>query len=402
NAAVLKDINESHWAFKDVQSLVEKKVLSGYSDGSFKPDQAVTRAQAAKVISLAAGIKPLQPANSSYPDVAADHWAFGYIEALKKAGIIHGKGNGFYGPDESLTRGQMAKILAESFKLTTHSTNYFKDVKPGDWMFNYVMALRDSGITVGYSQDNTYRPADIVTRAQLAAFANRSMEWKATENTPSPNEIIAFGDSNTSGSYLPKEFPNYPDYNWPSLAGIVNAGVSGNTTASALKRFKQDVLDRTPSTVVMMFGLNDALIRADTKQPQVSEEQFEQNMTYMISQMKEKKIEVVLMTNLPVNETLYYQSQAAQNPTIKQLYASRGGLHAWEESYNDIIRKVARIQNVELIDNYLNAVKKAGGATDVLIAKSGLVDPLLGFHWTPRGHMMVAQSVQAHVQDTPK
>ncbi|WP_394121334.1 SGNH/GDSL hydrolase family protein [Planococcus donghaensis] len=230
----------------------------------------------------------------------------------------------------------------------------------------------------------------------MAAFANRAMEWKGGQ-VPS-GEIIAFGDSNTSGSYLPKEFPAYPDHNWPKLAGIANAGISGNTTASALKRFEQDVLDRNPSTVVMMFGLNDALIRPDTKEPQVSKAQFEKNISYMSAQMKEKDIEVVLMTNLPVIESIYYQSQAAQNPDIQKLYADKGGLREWEDSYNGIIRKVAKQQNVGLIDNYANAVQKAGSETDADLKKSGLIDPLLGFHWTPRGHMMVEYSVSRYLE----
>lgn len=396
----LKDVAKTHWAYEDIQSLLEKNVLNGYSNGTFKPEQDVTRAQAAKIISLAAGIKPLDPETASYPDVSTSHWAFGYIEALKKEGVIHGKGNGMYAPDDKLTRGQMAKILAEGFDLVGHSINYFTDVTAKEWMFTYVLALRDNGITVGYPEDNTYRPNGIVTRAQMAAFANRAMERKALQQPLLSDKVIGFGDSNTSGSYLPKEFPEYPNHNWPTLAGITNAGVSGNTTASALKRFKQDVLDQNPSTVVMMFGLNDALIRSDTKQPQVNKEQFEKNISQMTAQMVSKKINVVLMTNLPVNESLYYQSQAAQNPDMEKLYASKGGLHAWEDSYNDIIRKVAQQQGVELIDNYANAVQKAGGATDADIANSGLVDPLLGFHWTPRGHMMVAHSVNVRVPGT--
>ncbi|MGE6414530.1 S-layer homology domain-containing protein [Planococcus kocurii] len=399
-AAPLKDVAATHWAYHDIQSLLGKNVLTGYSNGTFKPEQDVTRAQAAKIIALAAGIEPLNPKTASYPDVATGHWAFGYIEALKKEGVIHGKGNGLYAPDDKLTRGQMAKILTEGFDLVGHSANSFTDVTTTDWMFTYVLALRDNGITVGYPEDNTYRPNGIVTRAQMAAFANRAMEWKALQQSALPGKVIGFGDSNTSGSYLPKEFPKYPNHNWPALAGITNAGVSGNTTASALKRFTQDVLDQQPSTVVMMFGLNDALMRADTKQPQVSKEQFEKNISQMTTQMVAKGITVVLMTNLPVNERVYYQSQAAQTPGIEKLYASKGGLHAWQDSYNDIIRKVAQQQGVELIDNYANAVQKAGGATDTDLANSGLVDPLLGFHWTPRGHMMVAHSVNVRVPGT--
>ena len=51
-------------------------------------------------------------------------------------------------------------------------------------------------------------------------------------------------------------------------------------------------------------------------------------------------------------------------------------------SYNEIIRKLAKQHKVQLIDNYANAVHKAGNASDSMLTKSGLIDPMLGFHWT--------------------
>ncbi|WKA50248.1 S-layer homology domain-containing protein [Planococcus liqunii] len=389
-AITFKDLQTSHWAYEDIQSLVGKKVLSGFSNDTFKPNENITRAQAAKVLSLAADIKPIQPESASFSDVSKGHWAFAYIEALKKQGIVDGKTDGTFGPDEVLTRGQMAKFLSASFKLEGTAAVQFRDVKETDWKYPYVMAMRVHGITVGYPEDNTYRPEEIVTRAQMAAFANRALLQKA--------KIIAFGDSNTSGSYLPREFPEYPNHSWPSLLAVKNAGVSGNTTENALKRLKTDVLDHKPNTVIMMFGLNDALIRSDTKKPQVDKVQFEQNLVNMIGQMKKQQIEVILMTNLPVHEETYYKAQSFANPDIRKLYADQGGIRAWENSYNDIIRKIARQQNLKLIDNYANAIQKAGTATDAGIAKSGLVDPLLGFHWTPRGHLMVEYSVRQYIK----
>lgn len=209
--------------------------------------------------------------------------------------------------------------------------------------------------------------------------------------------VIAFGDSNTSGSYLPREFPEYPNHNWPALVGAENEGISGNTTASAVKRFKSDVLDKRPSSVVMMFGINDALIRPDTKQPQISKIQFEKNITSMVALLKARKVKVILMTNLPVIESVYYNSQSVKNPDIEQLYASKGGLQAWEDSYNDIIRRVAKKYKVQLIDNYKNAVIKAGDESEYMLKQSGLIDPLLGIHWTPRGHSLVAYSVNHYL-----
>ncbi|KIL74849.1 SGNH/GDSL hydrolase family protein [Bacillus badius] len=237
----------------------------------------------------------------------------------------------------------------------------------------------------------------LVSGMAAAGLLISSVPFNIEAATTKTDRVVAFGDSNTSGSYLPKEFPKYPTHNWPNVAGVVNKGVSGNTTAQAIKRFKKDVLDLNPAAVVMMFGLNDALINSTTGQPQVSKAQFEKNLTSMVLQLKERHTQVILMTNLPVNEGVYYKYHSADNPKIREIYTNKGGLRKWENSYNDIIRKVAKTHKVQLVDNYANAVLKAGNATDTKISKSGLVDPLLGFHWTPKGHSMVAYSVNHYL-----
>ncbi|RJS59320.1 SGNH/GDSL hydrolase family protein [Bacillus sp. PK3_68] len=237
----------------------------------------------------------------------------------------------------------------------------------------------------------------LVSGIAAAGLLISGVSFNIEAATIKTDRVVAFGDSNTSGSYLPKEFPDYPDRNWPNVAGVINKGVSGNTTDQAIKRFKKDVLDLNPAVVVIMFGLNDALINPKTGQPQVSKAQFERNLASMVLQLKERPAKVILMTNLPVNEGVYYQFHSASNPKVRALYADKGGLRKWENSYNDVIRKVAKVHKVQLVDNYANAVLKAGNATDTKISKSGLVDPLLGFHWTPKGHSMVAYSVNYYL-----
>lgn len=166
----------------------------------------------------------------------------------------------------------------------------------------------------------------LVSGIAAAGLLISSVPFNAGAAVIKSNGVIAFGDSNTSGSYLPKEFPDYPNHNWPNVAGLVNKGVSGNTTDQAIKRFKKDVLDLHPAAVVIMLGLNDALINPKTGQPQVSKDQFERNLASMVLQLKERHTKVILMTNLPVNEGVYYQFHSASNPKVRALYADKGGL----------------------------------------------------------------------------
>ncbi|KAB7704242.1 SGNH/GDSL hydrolase family protein [Bacillus aerolatus] len=216
--------------------------------------------------------------------------------------------------------------------------------------------------------------------------------------------FIAFGDSNTSGSYFKDQYPEYQNNKWTDQVAaeyskgmetdVYNAGVSGDETNEGMARFKKEVLDLNPSAVSIMFGLNDALLLSNG-QPQVSKAQFEKNIKSMVTQLKAKDVKILLMTNPPVNEELYYNFYSTKN--LKQLYADKGGIRKWTNSYNDIVRKVAKDQKVQLIDNYANAIAKAGSETDSAISKSGLVDNLIGLHWSPKGNSMIAYSVKYYL-----
>ncbi|CAM3849016.1 GDSL-type esterase/lipase family protein [Aeromicrobium ponti] len=204
------------------------------------------------------------------------------------------------------------------------------------------------------------------------------------------SRFIGFGDSNTEGL----SFNTYGyDLNkrWVVLTGAINAGVSGNHTDQALKRFNSDVLAKNPDSVAIMFGINDGLLY-DNGKPMVDKVKFEKNLTYMVKELKARKVKVLLMTNIPVHQTLYYNMY----PEKKHLYADKGGIRLWMNSYNAIIRKVAKAEGVQLVDHYANAIHKAGGAQDGKLWASGLYDHS-GLHWSPRGHGMMAYSINYYL-----
>lgn len=195
---------------------------------------------------------------------------------------------------------------------------------------------------------------------------------------------VAFGDSNTAGTTLAAA--GYPlSLQWTIKTASFNAGVGGNTTAHAIKRFEHDVLYQNPKEAILMFGTNDAVL-LDDGEPKVSKKQFEENISYMVRQLKERNVKVVLMTSVPVIQTFFYERND------KELYNDKGGVRLWQNSYNEIVRRIAVKENVQLIDNYKNAIYKAGNATDGALNKSGLIDRT-GTHWSPRGAEMIAYSV---------
>ncbi|AZB43703.1 SGNH/GDSL hydrolase family protein [Bacillus sp. FJAT-42376] len=211
------------------------------------------------------------------------------------------------------------------------------------------------------------------------------------------HKAVAFGDSNTRGANFP--IRDYPENEkWVNLlnlskkgeAKIYNAGIAGETTEDARKRFKKDVLKRKPEVVFIMFGTNDAVILQNGK-PRVSKKRFENNLLYFINEIKKIGGRPVLITCLPIVEgngtdKLYYSR-------YEKIYYDAGkGARNWHNSYNDIVRKTAGREHLPLIDHWRNMVRTAGGDTDSDLIASGLIDPS-GNHMTPKGSRLLYEAI---------
>lgn len=212
--------------------------------------------------------------------------------------------------------------------------------------------------------------------------------------------IVAFGDSNTRGANW--TIRNYQDTaKWVNLVKstlpvndrqsfIHNAGIGGETTEDARKRFKSEVIKLKPDLVFIMFGTNDAVILPNGK-PKVGQARFKENLLYYVKEVKKAGGTPVLMTCLPIVEgngkdRLYYSRYP------KKLYAHTDGARNWHNSYNDITREVAFKNDVTLIDNWTKMVQFAGGDSDETLLKSGIIDPS-GNHMTPKGAELIYLSI---------
>ena len=105
------DVEEGTYVSEAVTVLSNLDILNGYTDGSFKPDAVVTRAEMAKIICEMLGYDKVSKSTTIFTDVPADHWASGYINAANAFGIIVGYGNGEFGPEDTVTYNQAAKMI---------------------------------------------------------------------------------------------------------------------------------------------------------------------------------------------------------------------------------------------------------------------------------------------------
>jgi hypothetical protein len=117
-------------------------------------------------------------ASAPFTDVATDHWACGHIKRLKELGITNGLGDGSYNPLGHVTRGQMAAFIVrakEGNPATDYCAggSLFPDVAIGSTFCTHIKRLRELNVTTGYA-DGTYGPDNLVTREQMAAFLSRA------------------------------------------------------------------------------------------------------------------------------------------------------------------------------------------------------------------------------------
>ncbi|TFE04077.1 S-layer homology domain-containing protein [Jeotgalibacillus salarius] len=141
-----------------------------------RPYEDVTRAQAAKMITASLGVEMATQEKSSFTDVTERYWAHDYITIMAERNIFGGYEDGTFDPQDTLTRVQAAKIIVNTFDLPFSESDRetgFKDVPADHWAAAYVNALVESDITTGTSQ-TTFEPEEDVTRYQLAAFIDRS------------------------------------------------------------------------------------------------------------------------------------------------------------------------------------------------------------------------------------
>ncbi len=168
------------WAADDIMEMVEFGILSGYEDGSFRPDGAVTRAEfVAMVVHTLEKLGQLTVnAGESFADTRS-HWAEEYISTAVSCGFVAGYDEDTFGPNENITREQMAVIIARAFDLSSASgqTAFSDTATISAWAYESVAAVVESGIMTGMD-GNLFAPQEKATRAQAATVIQRILRLK--------------------------------------------------------------------------------------------------------------------------------------------------------------------------------------------------------------------------------
>lgn len=177
HASSFKDVSEDSDHYEAITSLTERGIIKGFSDGTYRPYQEITRGQVAKIFSrLLDGEGKKESVFSDVPADYKDQELVLAVSELYHKGIMTGS-NGKMMPNKPITRQQMAKVLVEALSLQP-STAYPNNLQDLDYvpsnMRKYVLTLVQNGVT--RVDDGLYRPSEAVTRAQFASFVYRALE----------------------------------------------------------------------------------------------------------------------------------------------------------------------------------------------------------------------------------
>ena len=171
------DVPPDHWAYPFIEAIATAGLTAGFPDGTYRPDNPVTRGEMAvflkKGIHGGSYSPPTPDGSHPFSDISG-HWAEAWIEDLFDEGFTSGFPDGTYRPQNQVTRAEMAVFLKKAIhgsaytSPTPDGSHPFSDIA-GHWAEAWIEDLFDEGITSGFP-DGTYRPENQVTRAEMAVF----------------------------------------------------------------------------------------------------------------------------------------------------------------------------------------------------------------------------------------
>ncbi|MBU8905965.1 S-layer homology domain-containing protein [Desertibacillus haloalkaliphilus] len=169
------DIDSEHWAYGGVIALNDRHIITGFTDGSFQPGVSITRAQAATMLVRELGLDTENRPAPDFNDVRATSGYYDVIATVADEGLLTGKAEKTFAPNESLTRAEMAVIMQRAYNLVGETEEQFSDVNTEHWAHGAINTLAANDLAGGYP-DGTFGPSNEITRAEFSVLMYRVID----------------------------------------------------------------------------------------------------------------------------------------------------------------------------------------------------------------------------------
>ena len=172
-----KDI-QGHWAQNTINKWVDKGDISGYPDGTFRPNNMITRAEFVVLVNNAMGYT--KSGYAYFSDVPSHYWGKNAIQTGVAAGYISGDGNGIFRPNDPVTRQEAAAMISRILDLKQNESRayrYTDSYAISNWAKGVVGAVSEAGIMAGYP-DGSFGPNRVLTRAEAVLALDKTVNYK--------------------------------------------------------------------------------------------------------------------------------------------------------------------------------------------------------------------------------
>lgn len=182
------DVDSNHWAANDIAKLSNAGYINGYEDGSFAPSAFITRAEFVTIINKVKGAAVRS--YKTYPDVSSDAWYADQIDIAATAGFITGYDDGSIRPDACISRAEVAVVCYKAWNLSPEGQLSFTDSSSiGSWAQTQIATLVAKNVLSGY-EDGSFRPGEPITRAEVAKIVSRMMDMTTTAAQTTNSTVV--------------------------------------------------------------------------------------------------------------------------------------------------------------------------------------------------------------------
>jgi hypothetical protein len=185
--AIFADVPNSFWAYGDIENLNGLGYVSGYPDGTFEPNNNITRAEFVTIMDNVLKLTPNAMQITTFSDVNASDWYYQSVQAAVYAGIVRGNGDGSFQPNAPISRQEAAAILVQALgnagaaeTLMNAQTGFTDDSSIAAWARGFVSEASKIGLIKGYT-DNTFAPQQDATRAEACVMIDNFLTLQGNQ-----------------------------------------------------------------------------------------------------------------------------------------------------------------------------------------------------------------------------
>lgn len=227
---------QTHWASQVIEKWSDKGAVKGYEDGTFRPDNSITRAETAAILCRIGSYS--DTAANTFTDLPNDAWYADSILKLNAAGIMSGDGSTVR-PNDFITREEALAMLARAYKVEGSKTLDFSDINDvSDWAKTYAEAMYANSLVRG--SDGMLRPKANITRAELLQLLE-NLSGYTPKDTPAEKPTEDKKDDNEPKTDTPTDTKTDDDIRGNWSGGGSSGGSSGSSGSTGGNKGESDV-----------------------------------------------------------------------------------------------------------------------------------------------------------------